>query len=83
MKKNRDLAEDFYEGKISKKDRVLLLVTGIFSFPVGFALYFFFNEKKEREYYAKFAYEGAMAGLYLTTIVIMAAVICYLYFVVM
>ena len=83
MKKKQELADDFYEGKISKKDRALLLVIGIFNFPIGFALYFFFNEKKDSEYHAKFAYEGAMAGLYLTTILIIAAIICYLYFVVM
>lgn len=81
MKKDKDLNKDYYEGKISKKDRILLLTIGIFNFPVGLALYFFFNEKKDKEYYSKFAYEGAIAGIYLTVLFILTAIICYLYFV--
>lgn len=55
--------KDIYAGKIDIEDRILLLICGIFCFPVGIALYYFFLDKKNKEYHAQFAKSGAIAGL--------------------
>ena len=47
MEKEKEV-KDIYEGKISVEDRVLLLICGIFCFPVGIALYYYFLDKKEK-----------------------------------
>ena len=62
MKKKDNESVDIYEGKISVEDRLMLLLTGIFCFPVGFALFFYFADKKERKYHAHFARTGSWTG---------------------
>lgn len=62
MEKEKEV-KDIYEGKISVEDRVLLLICGIFCFPVGIALYYYFLDKKGKEYHAKFVKMGVTVGL--------------------
>ncbi len=57
--------KDIYAGKIEIEDRILLLLSGIFCFPVGIALYYYFLDKK-KEYHAKFAKSGSIVGLGIT-----------------
>lgn len=61
---------DIYAGKIDLEDRLLLLICGICFFPVGIALYYFFQDKK-KEYYAKFAKMGAIAGMIIALILLL------------
>lgn len=53
---------DIYEGKITIEERLMLLLTGIFCFPVGFALYFYFEGQKDKKYHVHFARIGAWSG---------------------
>ena len=57
---------DVYAGKIDIEDRILLFICGIFFFPAGIALYYFFLDKKNKEYHAQFAKSGAIVGLGIT-----------------
>ena len=72
---------DIYAGKISKEERVLLIFAGLFNFPIGIALYFFFKDKKDKEYYAKFAMFGVKAGTTLTAILFFGIFISYLLYI--
>lgn len=62
MKKKEKDTVDIYEGKISVEDRLMLLLTGVFCFPVGFGLFFYFEDKKDYKYHAHFARTGAWTG---------------------
>lgn len=50
MEKKENESVDIYEGKISVEERLILLLTGIFCFPVGFALYFYFKDRRDGKY---------------------------------
>lgn len=71
--------QDFYAGKISVEDRLLLLFSGMFCFPVGIALYYFFLEKKGKEYHAKFAKMGSTAGMIITFIILLTLLVWTIY----
>ncbi len=62
MKKDQNEVVDIFEGKITVEERLMLLLTGIFCFPVGFALYFYFEKKKDFVYHCQFAKTGAWYG---------------------
>lgn len=68
--------------KLSLEERKLLLLIGFFNFPVGFALYFYYNDKKDKEWYADFARKGAYIGLFtfffIAILIAMAFICCYL-----
>lgn len=70
--------KDFYDGKISLEDRVIILFTSILCFPVGFVLYYYFKDKKE-EYHANFAKTGALCGSCITIFFILLAIFLLLY----
>lgn len=61
-----------------KEDRALLLLTGIISFPVGFALYFYFKDKKGKDDYAKFARMSGYLGVFLLVFLIASFLIVYM-----
>ncbi len=61
-----------------KEDRALLLLTGIINFPVGFALYFYFKDKKGKEDYAKFARMSGYLGVFLLVFLIASLLIVYM-----
>ena len=63
-----------------KEDRTLLLLTGITNFPVGFALYFYFKDKKGKEDYAKFARMSGYLGVFLLIFLIASFLIIYMYY---
>lgn len=63
MKKNENELIDVHEGEIPVEERLMLLLAGIFSFPIGFALYFYFKNKNNSEEYVHFARIGAWAGV--------------------
>lgn len=73
MKKKENEVVDFYEGKISVEDRLILLLTGVFCFPVGFALYFYFKDKKEYKYHAHFARIGSWTGITFILLIVISA----------
>lgn len=73
MKKKENEVVDFYEGKISVEDRLILLLTGVCFFPVGFALFFYFEDKKDRKYHAHFAKTGAWTGFIIFLFVLLSA----------
>lgn len=62
MKKNDNSVIDIYEGKISVEERLMLLLTGVLCFPVGFALYFYFKDKNNYKYHVHFARVGSWTG---------------------
>lgn len=62
-----------------KEDRTLLLLSGIFNFPIGFVLYFYFKDKKGKEDYAKFARMGGYLGLFLLIFIIVSLLIVFIY----
>lgn len=63
-----------------KEDRALLLLSGIINFPIGFALYFYFKDKKGKEDYAKFARMSGYLGLFLLIFLIASFLIIYTYY---
>ena len=63
-----------------KEDRALLLLTGIINFPMGFALYFYFKDKKGKEDYAKFARMSGYLGVFLSIFLIASFLIVYMYY---
>lgn len=71
MKKEKEVV-DIYEGKISVEERLMLLLTGIFCFPVGFALFFNFENKKDYKYHAQFARTGAWTGVVIVMLIILS-----------
>ncbi len=77
MKKKDDEKEvvDIYEGKISVEERLILLLTGIFCFPVGFALYFYFENKKDYKYHAQFARTGSWTGFVFIILILISALL--------
>ena len=83
MEKKKEIIDenDIYAGKISKEDRALLILAGLFNFPIGIALYFFFKDKKDKEYYAKFAMFGVKGGATLTAILFFGIFISYLLYI--
>lgn len=83
MEKKKEIKDenDIYAGKISKEDRALLILAGLFNFPIGIALYFFFKDKKDKEYYAKFAMFGVKGGAALTAILFFGIFISYLLYI--
>ena len=80
MEKKKEIIDenDIYAGKISKEDRALLILAGLFNFPIGIALYFFFKDKKDKEYYAMFGVKGGAA---LTAILFFGIFISYLLYI--
>lgn len=77
MDKNEKKAYDAYEGKITIEERLMLLFAGIFCFPVGFALYFYFDGKKNHECHVHFVRVGAWTGFVITiTLLIASLVFC-------
>lgn len=64
---------------VSMEDRALLLLTGIVSFPVGFALYFYFKEKGAKNDYIKFSRMGAYVGMFMFIFILLALLFVYLY----
>lgn len=75
MEKNDNKMLDIYEGKISVEDRIMLLLTGLLCFPVGFALYFYFSDRKDGKYHAQFARTGAWTGFVLVMLVFISALV--------
>ncbi len=73
MKKNDNEVADFYAGKISIEERLMLLLTGIVSFPVGFALYFYFKDKDNYKYHTYFARIGAWTGIVICLMLIITS----------
>ena len=70
MKKKDYEVVDIYEGKISMEDRLMLLLTGVFCFPVAFALFFYFENKQEFKYHAHFARIGGWTGFMLLLLIL-------------
>lgn len=62
-----------------KEERTLLLLSGIFNFPIGFTLYFYFKDKKGKEDYAKFARMGGYLGLFLLIFIVVSLLIVFIY----
>lgn len=62
------------------EDRALLLICGICCFPLGFALYFYYKDRKDRSEFAKFARMGGYVGLFSTIAILSAALIVYMYY---
>lgn len=73
MEKKEIESVDIYEGKISVEERLILLLTGIFCFPVGFALYFYFKDKRDGKYHMHFARVGSWAGVIFVLILLISA----------
>ena len=73
------MKEDTLDRQV-KEDRALLLLTGIINFPVGFALYFYFKDKKGKEDYAKFARMSGYLGVFLLVFLIASFLIIYMYY---
>lgn len=71
------MSEDTLDRQV-KEDRALLLLTGIINFPVGFALYFYFKDKKGKEDYAKFARMSGYLGVFLLVFLIASLLIIYM-----
>lgn len=72
MKKD-DGKIDIYEGKITVEERLMLLLTGVFCFPIGFALYFYFEDQKDKKHHMHFARTGAWTGFILVIFLLISA----------
>lgn len=73
-KENEEI--DIYEGMISVEERLMLLLTGVLCFPVGFALYFYFKDQKNKKYHMYFARTGAWTG-FVCVMVILISVLMF------
>lgn len=70
-------SNDIYAGKISLEDRIILLLVGIFCFPVGVVLYFYFKDKG-KDYHVKFARIGFYTGMVFALVILLFAFFCSL-----
>lgn len=65
---------DLYDEKPFIQKIVFLLV-GILSFPVGYALYFLIKDNKTKKWQANYLVKGATAGLFFATMAVVLKII--------
>lgn len=71
MKREKEEINDC-EQALSVEERLMLLLTGVLCFPVGFALYFYFKEQKSKKYHMYFAKTGAWTGVVLVMLILIS-----------